>query len=62
VKQRRESNQFIAINEKVKMDAGFFYIKQLKRGRESKTADRQKERERECERQSIAEVKDSIFN
>jgi hypothetical protein len=46
-----ESNQFIAINDKVKMDARVF-ITNNGNGGESTTVERQKERE--CERQSIA--------
>jgi len=51
VKQRCESNQFIAINDKLKMDARVF-ISNGRNGEESKTAERQ--RESVCERQSIA--------
>ncbi len=51
MKQRCESNQFIAINDKVKMDARVFILNNGSGG-ESKRAERQKERE--CERQSIA--------
>ncbi len=40
--QRCESNQFIAINDKLKMDARGF-ISNGKNGEESKTAERQKE-------------------
>jgi hypothetical protein len=43
VKQGRESNQFIAINDKVKMDARVF-ISNGRNGEESKAAERQKER------------------
>jgi hypothetical protein len=51
MKQHCESNQFIAINDKVKMDARVF-ISNNGSGGESKTAERLKERE--FARQSIA--------
>jgi hypothetical protein len=47
VKQGCELNQFIAINDKLKMDARVF-ISNERNGEESKTAERQ--RERECAR------------
>jgi hypothetical protein len=47
VKQWCESEQFIAINDKVEMNARVL-ISNGRRGEESKTAERQKEREREC--------------
>ncbi len=46
-----ESKQFIAINDKLKVDARVF-ISNNQNGGESKSAERQKERE--CERRSIA--------
>jgi hypothetical protein len=46
VKQRCESEPFIAINDKVEMDARVFYIKQKMRGREQDSGEA--EREREC--------------
>jgi hypothetical protein len=51
VKQRCESNQFLAINDKLEMDARVF-ISNKWNGGKSKTVERQTERE--CERQSIA--------
>ncbi len=51
MKQGCISKQFIAINDKLKVDARVF-ISNNWSGVESKTAERQKERE--CERQSIA--------
>jgi hypothetical protein len=51
VKQRCESNQFIAINDELKMDARAF-ISHRRNGEESKGAERH--RESVCERQSIA--------
>ncbi len=51
MKPRCESKQFIAINDKLKVDARVF-ISYNWSGGESKTAERQKERV--CERQSIA--------
>ncbi len=51
MKQRCESKQFIAINDKVEMDARVFKLSGRCRGK-SKTAEKQKERE--CERQSVA--------
>jgi hypothetical protein len=51
VKPRCESKQFIAINDELKVDAGVF-ISNNRSGGESKTEERQKERE--CERQNIA--------
>jgi len=59
VKQRCESHQFIAINDKVEMDARVFILNKLSGG-ESKTAERQKERV--CERQSIPGSEDSVGN
>jgi len=51
VKQRCKLNPFIVTNDKVKMNARVF-ISNNGNGGESTTAERQKERE--CERQSIA--------
>ncbi len=51
MKQRCESKQFIVINDKLKVYNRVF-ISNNQSGGESKTAKRQKERE--CERQSIA--------
>jgi hypothetical protein len=51
VKQQCESKQFIAINNKLKVDARVF-ISNGRNGEETKTAERQ--REGKCERQSIA--------
>ena len=51
MKQRCESKQLIAISDKLKVNARVF-ISNNRSGGESKTAERQKERE--CERQSIA--------
>jgi hypothetical protein len=47
VEQRCESKQFIAINDKLKVYARLF-ISNIRSREESKTAERQKERE--CER------------
>ena len=54
MKQLWESNQFIVINDKVKMDARVF-ISNGRNREESKTGERQKERacERQCEGQCI---------
>ncbi len=46
MKQQCELNQFIAINDKLKMDAWVF-ISNGRNGEESKTAERQKVRMRE---------------
>ncbi len=51
MKQQCEFNQFIAINDKLKMDARVF-ISNRRNGEECKTAERQKEKM--CERKSIA--------
>ncbi len=51
MKQPCVSNQFISINDKVEMDARVLY-QTNDEGEESKTSERQKERD--CERQSIA--------
>ncbi len=52
MKQRCESKQFIAINDKLKMDARVYQKEET-----GKRARQQRERERECvfERQSIVE-------
>ncbi len=51
MKQNCVSKQFIAINDRLKVDARVF-ISNNRSGGESKTAER--ERENVCERQSIA--------
>jgi hypothetical protein len=50
MKQRCESKQFIAIDDKLKMDAKVF-ISNGRNGEESKTAERQRERVCVCERE-----------
>ncbi len=58
MKQGCESNQFIAINDKLKMYARVF-ISNRRNGEESKTAERQKERVYETAK---LEERDSIGN
>ncbi len=53
MKQRCESDQFIVINDDLKRLAMDF-ISNRKRGKERKTAERQRERESVCKRQSVA--------
>ncbi len=60
MKRQCESKQFISINDKVEIDARVF-ISNRRCGEESKTAERQKERE--CERdRAMLEERDSIGN
>ncbi len=51
MKQRCVSEQFIAINDNLEMDARVF-ISNNQNGEESKTVERPKERERVCVRDS----------
>ncbi len=53
MKQRCGSNQFIEINDNMEMHARVFISNNLC-GEKSKTAERQKDRGRVCERQSVA--------
>jgi hypothetical protein len=57
VKQRCESKQFIAINDKVEMNASFLYQMEDER----KRARQRRERERERER-VLLEERDSVGN
>jgi hypothetical protein len=60
VKQQCDSKQFIAINDKVEMDARVF-ISNKRCGGKSKTAEKQKERESVRDR-ALLEEKHSIGN
>jgi hypothetical protein len=60
VKQQCESNQFIAINDKMEMHARVCISNNLCGGR-SRTAERQKERESERDR-VLLETRDSVGN
>jgi len=59
VKQQCESNQFIATNDKLEMDARVF-ISNKWNGGKSRTVERQKERE--CERQRQETVRENMWN
>ncbi len=54
MKQQCVSEQFIAINDNLEVDARVF-ISNNQNGEESKTAERQRERECVCEKQCVAE-------